>query len=311
MKFYVMNPSIRIVKLILRILIGAFFITTAIFKLLSLDNFEIYIYSFNIFGYVFSSVIARLVIMAELLLGGLLISKILYRQAWWLTMAMLAGFTLLLVYVAIFRHDANCHCMGDIVQLNPVVSIVKNVVTMALMLLIRNEEDYYFKGKMVVGIGLLVASFAVPFACFPMDNIYLAFSRQEVKIDDKKMTRFLQDSTAQALHITKGDYVIGFFSSGCQYCKLSARKLNTIIQNNQLDSSKVVFFIWGGEKSIQKFKNETETENYRFSVIGPVEAIELVLGQFPTYLYVHDGKVEKVMDLRGLNEHGLVEFMSK
>lgn len=305
-----MNKSIRIIKLILRILIGAFFITTAIFKLLSLDNFEIYIYSFNIFGFILSSIVARLVIMAELLLGGLLISKILYKQAWWLTMAMLFGFTLLLVYVAIFRHDANCHCMGDIVQLNPAVSIVKNIVTMALMLLIRKEEDYYFRGKVAVGIVLLVASFAVPFACFPMDNVYLAFSRQEVKIDDKKMTQFLQDSVAQSLNIQQGDYLLGFFSSSCQYCKLSARKLNTIVQNNQLDSSKVIFFIWGGEKSIQKFKDETETNGYRFSVIGPVEAIELVLGAFPTYVYIHDGKVEKAVDVRGLDERSVVALMS-
>lgn len=306
-----MNKTLYVIKLLLRILIGAFFITTAIFKLLSLDSFEVYIYSFNIFNYVLSSIVARLVIMAEFLLGGLLISKILYKQAWWLTMAMLAGFTLLLVYIALFRHDTNCHCMGDIVQLNPVISIIKNIVTMALMLFVRKEEDYQFRGKVAVGVGLLVASFAVPFVLFPTDNIYLAFSRQETKIDDKKMSFFLQDSTAQSLNIPQGDFVIGFFSSGCQYCKQSARKLNTIVQNNQLDSSKVIFFIWGGEKSIQKFKEETETEGYQFSIIGPVEAIELVLGQFPTYVFSHDGKVEKAMDVRGLNERNVVEFMNR
>ena len=61
----------KVIKFILRILIGGFFITTAILKLLSLDSFEIYIYSFNIFSFNLCAIIARLVIAAELLVGAL------------------------------------------------------------------------------------------------------------------------------------------------------------------------------------------------------------------------------------------------
>ena len=73
-----------IILLILRLLIGALFITTAIMKLLTLDEFEAYIYSFNLFSFLLSTVVARLVIMAELLLGICLMSKMLYKYAWWM-----------------------------------------------------------------------------------------------------------------------------------------------------------------------------------------------------------------------------------
>ena len=44
--------SLNIIKLIIRLLLGVFFISTAVLKLLSIDSFEVYIYSFGIVNYV-------------------------------------------------------------------------------------------------------------------------------------------------------------------------------------------------------------------------------------------------------------------
>lgn len=303
--------AVAILKFILRILIGAFFITTAILKLLSLDSFEIYIYSFNLFDFNLCGIIARLVIAGEMLLGALLIAKILYKQVWWLTMLMLAGFTLFLIYVAIFRHDANCHCMGDIVQLNPTWSIVKNIITMALLLLIRKEEDYHFRGKVAVGFILLVVSLGVPFILFPTDAVYNLIFKSDNTVDEKRFEQFMQDSLAQTLHIEQGNYVLGYLSSGCKYCKLSGKKINTMVENNQLDTNKIIFLIWGSEKSIQEFKEETEATHFRYAIIGPVEAIQMVSGRFPTYVFVKNGKPVETADLRSLNDKRLKEFLSE
>lgn len=305
------QKSIRILKTILRILLGAFFIATAVMKLLSLDNFEIYIYSFHIFNYLLCTVVARLVIMAELLLGFLLITKIQYKLTWWATMAMLVGFTLLLVYVAIFRNDTNCHCMGDLVQVKPSLSIVKNVVTLALLLLVRKEEDYHFKGKIVVGILGLVAAFAVPFGLFPMDSVWNLFEKNGQVINDERFHEFMQDSIAQSLDIDDGNYIVAYLASGCKYCKVSGKKIKSIVENNQLDTNKVVFFIWGKDESIEKFKEETGATQFKYVKIDPLTAIEVVNGQFPTYVYVKDGEKEKAVDIRGLVESDIVKHLSE
>lgn len=306
-----MSKTATIIKTIIRILIGLMFIVSAVLKIFSLDTFEIYIYSLDFFGFVFSGFVARCVIAAELLLGSFLIAKILYKPTWWLTMAMMVVFTLFLVYVALFRNDANCHCMGELVELNPAWSIVKNLVLILLLLLIRKEDDWHFRGKVVLGISLLVASVAVPFALFPMDSFYQIFSREEQKVDMAKFSQFMQDSTAQALQLDRGDYVIGYLASGCKYCKISASKIHTIFQNNQLDSTRLVFMIWGSEKSVRGFQVETETQGYRYESINPVEALNIVFGQFPTYVYVHNGQVERVANLRGLEERYTVDFLSQ
>ena len=306
-----MSKTATIIKTIIRILIGLMFIVSAVLKIFSLDTFEIYIYSLDFFGFVFSGFVARCVIAAELLLGSFLIAKILYKPTWWLTMAMMVVFTLFLVYVALFRNDANCHCMGELVELNPTWSIVKNLVLILLLLLIRKEDDWHFRGKVALGISLLVSSVAVPFALFPMDSFYQIFSREEQKVDMAKFSQFMQDSTAQALQLDRGDYVIGYLASGCKYCKISASKIHTIFQNNQLDSTRLVFMIWGSEKSVRGFQEETETQGYRYESINPVEALNIVFGQFPTYVYVHNGQVERVANLRGLEERYTVDFLSQ
>lgn len=301
----------KVIKFVLRILIGGFFITTAILKLLSLDSFEIYIYSFNLFSFNLCAIIARLVIAAELLVGAFLIAKILYKPTWWLTLLMLVGFSFFLVYVAIFRQDSNCHCMGDIVELNPVYSIIKNLITIVLLLFIRKEEDYHFKGKKAVGIILAVLAVGVPFILFPTDAAYNLFKKSDNTVNEKSFEQFMQDSVAQSLNIQKGNYVLGYLASGCKYCKLSAKKINTMVENNQLDTNKVVFIIWGSDESIQKFKEETEAKHFRYAKIGPIEAIQIVSGQFPTYVLVKDGKPVEAMDIRGLNDNKIRSFLTE
>lgn len=301
--------AVAVGKTILRILLGVFFITAAILKLVSIDNFELYIYSFGFFGYTFCSFVARIVIAAELLSGMLLIAKILYKPVWWLTMAMLAGFTLLLAYTAIFRNDANCHCLGDLIQLAPVPSIIKNFVTMGLMLLIRKERDYRFKGKTAVGLSALAVAAGVPFIAFTPDIVYNRIFGPQTTVDEMKFDEFLQDSTIAPYHLDEGRYILGFLAAGCEYCKTSGLKLNMMMEANALDTNRVVFVIWGNDKAVQDFKDKTGAAHYKYIVVSPLQVLDIVGGKFPTYLLVEDGKCTDVIDLRGIEEKTVAGFL--
>ena len=176
---------------------------------------------------------------------------------------------------------------------------------------IRKETDYHFKGKKAVGIILAILAVGAPFILFPTDAAYNLFKKSDSNVDETLFEKFMQDSTAQSLNIDDGNYVLGYLSAGCKYCKLSAKKLNTMVENNQLDTNKVVFFIWGSDESIQKFKEETEAVHFRYAKIGPIEAIQLVEGQFPTYVLTKDGKPVEALDIRGLNDKKISDFLSK
>lgn len=135
-----MNKFEKYLKAVIRIGLGLFFIVSAILKLLSLDNFELYIYSFNLMNLTLCGLVARAIIACELLVGILLIIKVKYKFAWWLTLLMLIGFSLLLIYVILFRNDSNCHCMGDLVEIKPSMSLIKNLVGIALLMCVRKRK---------------------------------------------------------------------------------------------------------------------------------------------------------------------------
>lgn len=302
---------IPIIKMVLRILLGAFFIATAIMKLLSLDHFELYIFSFQIFSFVLSTIIARLVIAVEMFLGFFLIFKILYKPTWWATMLMMIGFTLFLVYVAIFRHDSSCHCMGDLVELNPTWSIVKNLVTIVLLLLIRKESAAHFRGWKLVGLLGILAAFTATFVLFPLDGVYNLFKKDKTTYNEEVFHSFMQDSVMLAQQLDTGNYVVGVVASGCKFCKVSAEKLHAICERNNLDDSRILMTIWGKEESLAEFKEITGDSQIRYVTISPIVAVQLVNGRFPTYLYVHNGQVVKAADLRQLTEREMVEFIPK
>ena len=301
--------TIGIIKFIIRMLIGGLFLLTAILKLFSLDQFELYVYSFGIFNYLTVTVLVRLLIAFELLMGLFLIAKIYYKPVWWLTMASLAGFTLLLIYVAIFRNDTNCHCFGDFVELDPAKSIIKNVIIMILLLLIYKENDYHFKLKRWVTGGAFAVAIILPFAIFPMDAIYNQFVDPHGPINSKVFDKMLTDKTLTNMQIDSGNYAVGIFISQCKYCKLSIEKVNSIIEKHGLDKSHIKICISGNEENINKFKEETKAIDYTYNKISPIVALNITYGKFPMFILIKDGKIVNTMDLRGINENELAKFL--
>ena len=111
-----MNKFEKYLKAVIRIGLGLFFIVSAILKLLSLDNFELYIYSFNLMNLTLCGLVARAIIACELLVGILLIIKVKYKFAWWLTLLMLIGFMTagpVLANVGFFGVGTDAGCRGD------------------------------------------------------------------------------------------------------------------------------------------------------------------------------------------------------
>ena len=297
-------------KFVIRIGIGLFFIVSAVLKLLSLDSFELYIYSFDIVNFVWSGLAARAIIACELLAGILLIIKVRYKEAWWLAMLMLVGFSLLLIFVILFRDDSNCHCMGDLVKIRPSISLVKNVIAIGLLLLVRKEDDYQFRGRTLALAGAFVAALVPPFVMFPMDGVYNLFAKSNgLEYSETDFNALMADSTMQDVDLVDGNYIVGVISSGCGFCKTSCLKMSEIVSNNQLDTNKILYFVWGDSASVRPFQEETKTESFRYVHVSPIAAIRVVNGQFPTYLFIRNGEVTATADLRHLTEKAVCEHL--
>lgn len=309
-----MKP-IDVAKLILRFLVGGMFISTAILKLISIEEFELYIYSFDIFNYVIVAVLSRFLIAFEFLLGIFLILKIHYKYVWGLTMLTMIGFTLFLCYVALFRNDANCHCFGEFVELDPISSIVKNIVTIVLLLLIRKENDCQYGGRkwlrnLLLGLGISAAAI-IPFTVQPMDGLYAKLYASEDGVNLTAFEALKMDTTLHNFSVEDGDYMLAFVISGCKYCKIGMKKINSIVEKHDLEHAKIKIMIAGSEQNIENFKELTGIEDYPIFPMSPITSIRVVNGSFPTYVYVKDGEVQKSIDMKGIDENELVNFLQK
>lgn len=322
---------IEISKTTARLLLGSMFIAAAILKLLSIDYFEIYIYSFSIFGFTLTTVLSRLVIATEILLGLGLIFKVYYKQVWWFSMMMMAGFTIFLIYVIIFRNDENCHCFGELVKLDPSESIYKNVVSIFVLIIIRKEKSHKYSRMFEKWLTVcsVAISVALPFVVFPMDKIYnkivskdnristLAFesSLQDsiniVKLDfiyEKDTIVVCRDSLAR-LDISDGKYIINYVSAGCKFCKMGAEKMMMIFERNEIDEKNIKFMIWGYDADIIDFVNKTNTIDCEYWFIQPLTSLDITFGKFPIYVWTDDGKIVNTCDSRDLEEKDLCVFL--
>lgn len=291
-----------VLQLTIRLLLGVFFIGTAVLKLLSIDNFEIYIFSFSIFSYTWTTFFSRLLIFIELLIGISLIFKIWFKKIWWLTMAMMVGFTLFLVYAAIFRNDSNCHCFGSLIELNPSQSIIKNIIVLALLFFIRNEESHDYKPvlRKWLTTGIILVSLIVSFVLLPMDVVYNKIYSEKENINTEAFYESMSDSTY--VDIRQGRHLINYALAGCKFCKIGAEKLVLMVDRHQIPHAKVKFIVGGSDEAISKFIENTGTSDYEHWKIPAPQFMSITYGQFPLYVFIEDGKIVKAGDFRILDD---------
>lgn len=153
-----MQPVTKLAS-VLKILLGAVFIFSAVSKYVTIDSFEIYVYSFGLFPLVMCFYLSRLLIAAELLLGIALISHRNHRFTSITSLLFLLFFVGFLVYAHLIGRTDNCHCFGDLLPFNPVQSILKNAVMIVVLLFIYkySAQDWHPRWWLVLIIYLLVA----------------------------------------------------------------------------------------------------------------------------------------------------------
>lgn len=302
------NRFSSISRHIIRLLLGMFFIASAVLKLLSIDSFEIYIYSFGIINFTTTTFLSRLLIFTELVIGISLILKIYLRQFMWLTLLMMVGFTLFLIYAAIFRDDSNCHCFGSLIEINPRQSIFKNIIITALLFFIRNEKSHDYKPflrKCLVATDIII-SLIISFIIIPMDAIYNRIYSEKESVNTAAFYESINDSIHEELH--HGRYLINYALAGCGHCRVGAEKLTLILDRHQIPHDRVKFVVGGNDEAIKRFIETTKTSDYEHWKIPAPEFIAITFGTFPLFVFIDDGEVVKAGDFRIIDDKTIEEF---
>ena len=289
------------IKYVFRVLLGILFLFSATAKLVGIDAFEIYVFSFGWFSLGTSFLLARLVIAAEYALGLLLIANFLPSLAFWGCVAMLMGFTLFLCILVLSGNRDNCHCFGELIDLEPSESIVKNLVMLFLLLPTRGVAGFRLRHK---GSWLLLAA-VVPLAAVlivsPPDNWrYDAYRRAE-PVNEPALREALEKGVLPA-SVVSGEHVVCFYSLKCEFCRMSARKLVTLRERGEFSAAPLITIFGRGENpDASPFLDETGLRPDEVHFIDPAEFLRITGGVFPVILVMHGDEIVEAYNYRNLH----------
>lgn len=298
----------RIAPCILQVVLGLVFIFSAIMKVIGMDRFEIYIYSYHFFSLNFSFLVARAAIIAELVLGIGLVANRFQKLMWWGSVAMMGGYTLLLFYALVLGRTDSCHCFGDILQFNPWQSILKNIVLLGLFALIYKNESRRFKHDWLALIAVVLVSSVAVFVVSPPDNFTPNYN-PEHNLNEELFLEALNESPLDTVQLSQGKQVVALFSTGCEYCQMSAQKLSLMQQHYGFPEENVTFVFIGSEEGIDKFYEKSESKRYRSVLYEDVVRFLIFSdGVFPTIVFMDNGEVVHEYGFRNMKEAEIKAF---
>lgn len=308
--FLVMKEIRRIAPYVLKVLLGLVFIVSAILKLVGMDSFELYVYSYHFFSLNFSFLVARAAIILELVLGIGLVSNCFHRLMLWGSMAMLMGYTMLLLYAqyVVGRTD-NCHCFGDVLQFNPLQSILKNIVLMLLFHFVKKVEGFSFRRDSlallatvgVVSVGVFVVS--------PPDNFTSSYQTQQ-NVNMEQLAEAMEQPPLETLQLDEGKKIVCFFSTGCEYCQLSARKLSLMQQYYGFSPDDICYVFMGTEEGRERFYEVSQSKHYKDVIFeDAIGLLKITNGLFPVMLLLENGMVVHEYEFRSMKEDEIKSFM--
>lgn len=281
-------------------LVGIVLIVSAVLKLISIDSFELYIYSFDILNLTLSSLAARAFIAAELFLGTGLILNFYPRFFRLCTILLLIFFSCFLVYVYFTKgNEDNCHCFGDLIELNPLPSILKNIALIAILIPTYKINPFHLRYKPYISGGVALLILIGIFLIFPSSIKFRQADKDEY-YNREAMNEFLTEQNYFE-NTTNDTKVLCFFGIGCKYCELTATKLRLMQQNNPDMDAAFIGIFWGNEAKLEHFYEETKLTYSETLLINPVTFLEITNGSMPIIVILRNNKIVdsyKYLDLQ-------------
>lgn len=302
------SKAARVVALVLRMALGALFIVSAIAKLIGIDRFEIYIFSFNLLPLTWSMMAARLVIVAELLVGIGLMANIAKRLVDTCALLMLVCFTLFLGYAALSGRTDSCQCMGSLVEFDPLQSIAKNAVLLLLLVVAMGARPWSWRPRWFVWLPVVLAPTVTVFVLSAPDN-WLFGPSDEIYNAEQLDSAIAPDGELAPLKLAEGRHAVAFLSPGCQFCRMADEKLTHICRRNGLDSTAFVYIIPAADSTVAPLTLDTVSFIRPGHLVPSMTFALITYGQRPMLMLMENGKVTATCHYRNINEKQIVDFL--
>ncbi len=291
-------------KRAIHVFLGLVFLASAIAKFISIKEFELYVFSFGMLGFDLASYASRLLIIIEAGTGLWLLSSWKQPAARVLTGLELLVFSAFLLWRLLLQDTDSCHCFGNLVELNPGQSLVKNTV-LAIMLALCGNDLYKRPVPFVFFVGTFVVAFVV-FALSPPDHYYRLVSEKPHYINPEKWAERVQKDS-----ITDNK-IVCFFSTQCEHCENCAKKLNIMLSRAHISKDNVLIYFMdyndSAESEVLPFLIDyMDGVDYPNKLLAPLDFIPLTNGVMPVLIIAEGETIIEEFICQSLTEKALLE----
>lgn len=283
---------------------------SSISKLSSLESFELYIFSFDYINFDLASLVARIIVIFEFLMGAGLASGIMFRHSRNLAVLFLAVFSCFLVWRIIAGDEDSCHCMGQLIDMNPAESLLKNIVLAIMLAYVWNISPGQFRYRKIAAAVVTCVVISGVFLAFPPD-FYYRIGRTS---SDLAVEEFMP--VADSLGMSEGKCIVCFYSGTCEHCRHSAAKMAGIIRRHDIpeESVHVIFMQTHADQdsvATSFFEDHGEGLMLQYSSLHPYDFIPITNGSMPLVVLMDEGAVVKEYDYLSIDEREIADFIYK
>lgn len=277
-----------------RCFVAILFFASAVLKLLPIQAFEKTISESAYVSDSWSPLIARIVVIIEIVLAVLLIQKnLLKKYVVTSSILLLLFFCVHLVVKWVSSGNVgSCGCMGELLPMTPVEALIKNAVTLLLLFyLYRNlpEDKVNTKKSLVTILSALIVSGVSVMIAFPLP----------------KEREMVTDTELELM-----------FSTTCDHCLETAKQLAVYKLSNKLPPIKIVFSSLDMESTGATLQAEIDsflsvsgltcgldTALCKYEVLSPIKFLDAVDQGPPRVTLWSEGRM--VIDLQGEDEFSI------
>ncbi|MBI3520833.1 MAG: DoxX family protein [Bacteroidetes bacterium] len=306
---------VKIAFFILSSLMGLVFLFSGYTKLYPIEPFEFTFVDLGIGGWYMAPFIARFMIGLEFLIGFLLIFGLFMRFSLKLTIGSLIFFSVYLIFIMINNgNNGNCGCFGQALVMTPLQALIKNAIMLAVCFVIYKFYDgfnYGKAGKWIFGI-LFITAFALPhilnYVDFSYSQSYLTKQEDHFKLELDSVYSSAKIHKAPRT-LSTGKHVIAFMSMSCPHCRIAAKKMRLIKEQNPNIS---MYLILNGEYDMLKpFFEDTKARNIDYCVLNGRNFIYLAGLNLPVIYLVNNSVVEADVNYMELDQTEIEKWLAK
>lgn len=288
----------------LRILISVLFIISAISKCLSPEgkdvivHFERQLVDLKICDWCIAPYLARFIIALEAAIGiAILIPHFLKSVTIPGTILLLLAFIIhLFMVINTYGNKGNCGCFGEWIKMTPLEAVLKNVLTIFILIAIylfvdqnpKGQNKLYFHIIAFLAFSLLMFSYftitpctksnavaapaiqdtivvedsAVPVAVVKKDSVIREKKKDTVKEEKqplKKVSKFTNYNlfSGNKIDLNKGKKILCFFDPDCDHCMASAKQLFALQKAGKIGEI-LIYFLAGNDDKIPNFFEKSQ-----------------------------------------------------